>query len=853
MKRIAVYLALTILILSGCQALTFINYKTKPDPPPNSGDFSLPGLTGPVSVVFDSNLVPHIQAEKEEDLYFAMGYIHARERLFQMELLRRMCYGTLSEFFGASRKQGSVLFPDLVATDRWLRTIGLGRIAEEAVSDLDEASRVTGEAYAKGVNAYIASGPMPIEFRLLEFKPQPWTVANSIALARLIGWSLSANHVHELLRFLVQTELGEAMKKELFPPFDHWGPAIISREDKDYKALFNGQPFTCVNGGNSTATPPMEAAGKQLGDAASSKSAAEKIFAGLIETYQVVRSAMPQAASNNWVVGPSRSESGQPILANDPHLSHEVPGVFYAIHIRSTELDAVGVSLPGVPAVVLGHNRNLAWAVTMTFADTQDIYMEKPDPLDNTKYLIPGGSKPYLLRKEVIRIREKKDRYAEQAFTLRFTDHGPVLNDGLVSALPAGSPLFALKSTMPHEAGDFIAMSRLMKSKTVAEAKASFDTFGVPIQNWLLADDQGHIGYYPVGKIPCRLHHDGTEVVPGWTGEYEWSGTIPYDKLPQLFDPASGLIVTANNKVVPKDDYPYPITLDAMPGYRAARIRELLLSKEKWTAEGFRKLQTDVYSKQAERLLPALIEAVNQGNLSEKEQQAYNFLKNWDREADLDSVGASLFFATYREAWDLTLSDDFSPSIMELLDLLGVAYGFFDRVWAELPEAQIFDRKDTPERESRTDILRLAFSSAVRKLGKKLGSDIREWRWGKLHILTVKHAFGDEAAAASLFNVGGDPIPGARATVWAAESGWGEDYTFPVLHGPVFRHVHDLGKKDEGGIVVDVGQSGWPKTPGYNNGYLVWKEGRLWPVSMDPAEYQKDAVGTLHLRPLANP
>jgi penicillin amidase len=394
------------------------------------------------------------------------------------------------------------------------------------------------------------------------------------------------------------------------------------------------------------------------------------------------------------------------------------------------------------------------------------------------------------------------------------------------------------------------AALRLAQAKTVADAKAALATWVVPIQNWLLADDRGQIGYYPAGLVPKRKGWDGTHPVPGWTGEFEWDGFIPPEQLPQLWDPPSGLIVTANNKVVPPGDYPWPYTLDAAPGYRAERIREVLLSKGKVDAEEMRRLQVDVHVKQADRLLPSLLSAIKGLPLKGQEAQARVALQGWDRVASVDSVGASVFFATYREAWELALKDDLSPELYRLVCSFPYASGFFDRLWADRPSSRFFDVRGTPAVEDRDEVLRQAFSRAVKNLALAYGPDAAAWRWGRLHTLTFGHAFGERDELKGTFNVGPVEIPGAHNTVW--EAGWvpwDAAYTFTVKHGPAFRHVIDLGDPGAGGMVVDLGQSGHAGTARYANGLPDWKAGRLWRLSMDAAEYAKGAAGTLTLEP----
>jgi penicillin G amidase len=867
-------LCFALLLLAGCRAWTFLSYRENPDPPPYQGQMAIQGLKQPVTVVFDSFAIPHIEAQTEEDLYFTVGYLHARERLFQMELFRRVSYGRLAEAFGNRANKKDLVFADTLAIDRWLRTMGLARGAEQAVGRMDPESRSMVESYAAGINAYLQSGILPIEFRLLNFKPEPWQPAHVIATVRLMGWGLSFNHLHELIRFLLQADLGKEQQMEIFPPFEHPGPFIIPREDKDYRkfpAEETADKIACT--APAGATPPDREAssgvrqsersdfpspsgqtGKEKeegspGPYAAWHAPAQQILQGLTQVGQAVALLMPPGGSNNWVLGPSRTASGKAALANDPHLQHTAPGVFYAVHLRAPGIDTIGATIPGNPAVLLGHSHHLAWSLTAAFADTQDIYLEQVDPNDAGRYVTPCGPETFQMEDHVIFEKRMFGGNREHPFRLRLTRHGPVLNDALGNTHLQEVPLLALRTTMGAEAGELRALLMLTKAEGVEDFKRAVEGWGLPIQNWLVADSSGHIGYWPVGKIPKRVGWDGTMPVPGWSGEFEWDGYIPHQHLPQLFDPPSGLIVTANNKILPAGDYPYPITFDAMPGYRAERIMELLSQKEEWTVEEMRRVQTDVYVKQADRLLPSLLVALKEANLSNLEQKAFMELEGWKRYADVDSVGASIFFATYRMAWELTLKDDLSPVLYQLIVANVTCHGFFDRLWAEVPQARIFDIKDTPARETRDEVLLAAFRGAVKRLAQKLGPDVSKWHWGRLHTLTFKHPFGSWKPLAATFNGGTIPVPGARETVWAEGFEWRDDFSFPVSWGPVFRHVYDFGAEGQSGLVTDLGQSGWPGTSDYRNALPLWKEGKLWSASMDERIYREKALGMLQLTP----
>jgi len=837
-------LAMTLVVLSAlaglsCTASRFIGYTISPDAPDPRGSVVLPGLAQPVTVTYDRHHVPHIVAQTEADLWFAVGWVQARDRLFQMDMLRRMASGRVSELFGAQTAPDGMPFADTLGMDRFFRVMGLGQQAAASAARLGPESRALGDAYIAGINAWIRDAdPLPIEYRLLGEIPAPWVPVDALTVARLTDFQLSANLAFELLRFLLRAELGPEMQAEIYPSTPPDGPYIVERADRDFRAM----PRVAGAGANAD---PLDRADV---DPSAWAPAAAAFLDLLARVQQDARPYVSPAASNSWVVAGSRTADGKPILANDPHLLHGAPSVFYLMHLKAPGIDAIGASLPGTPVLSLGRNRHIGWAPTNTFADVQDVYLERLDPADPTRYVTPSGTEPFRIEHHVIREKTGDGKYREHAFDLRYTRNGPVLNDALIAGFPADAPPLTLKTNAVWPSDELAAMVRAAKADSVQGFFQALSTWGSPIQNWIAADDAGHIGYFPMGYVPLRVGFDGTVPVPGWTDEFAWRGHIPFDRLPTLFDPPSGMIVTANNQVVPPAEYPYPYSIDTMQGYRAARIREVLASRTDWTADDMRELQTDAYAKQADRLLPSLLAALADAPLDAREREALAALGSWDRVAGTDSIGASVFYATYREAWRLTLQDDMPDLFHRLVKVFSYTYGFFDRLWAEVPNARVFDRKDTPQVEDRDAILRQAFSAAVGNLSKALGGKVAKWTWGRLHTVTFHHPFGESANGG--FDDGPHPIPGAWDTVWAAGFAlWSKDYDFPVIEGPAMRHVLDFGAPERSRFVPDLGQSGWPKTEGYGNAVQDWLHGRLWSLSQDPTVYQPDALGTLTLVP----
>lgn len=841
--RISILLATVLVFTVSCGSTEYLRYSSNPAGPATDGQIDLAGLHSPVKVTYDSHHVPHIIAQNDDDLWFAVGWVQARERLFQMDILRRMASGRMCELLGSQDAPEGMPFKDLMGMDRFFRVMGLAQDSEHQTDALAPESRAVVESYIAGINAYILSDePISIEYGMIQASPVLWTATDVLTVARLTTFELSTNFPWELMRFLLAATISPEAQEDIFPGKPQWGPNIVEKVDHDFTGMPRLNPDPMQN-----ALSSLDADGVNLADWVP---AATGVLELLGRVQENTRPYFNQAASNSWAVSGSHTASGKPILANDPHLLHGAPSTFILMHLNAPGIDAIGAILPGTPFLTLGRNQHIGWAATNTFADVQDIYLEKLDPTDPTRYMTEYGPEPFRMEKHVISVRVGTNKYVEHPFYLRYTRHGPVLNDSLIEGLPVDAQPITLKTAAVWPSDEAKAINKWIRATSVKEYFAALEHWGLPIQNWVAVDDLGHIGYFPAGLVPLRTSFDGTVPVPGWTGEYEWQGHIPFDQLPKMYDPPSGIIVTANNQVVPADDYPYPYSIDTMPGYRAARIREVLSARKDWTGDEFRVLHTDTYVKEAERLMPFLFKALETAELNDHERQALDALKAWDKMAEINSVGASIFFATYREAWKLGLDDDLPLLFKRMVRIFSVTYAFFDSLWADRPGAKVWDMKATAAVEDRDEVLRLAFKAAVKKLDQVIGHDINTWQWGKLHTITFHHPFGKSVPGSS-FDVGPVATPGSWETVWAAGGGfWGDNDKFPVSEGPAFRHVMDFSEPEKCNMVLDLGQSGWPMTPEYSNAFDDWNHGRLWQLSMDPAVFSQGAEGELELTPV---
>ena len=550
--------------------------------PKTSGTVTLAGLDGPVEVVRDAHGVPRIRARSQKDAYFALGYVHAQDRLWQMEFMRRAGAGRLSEVLGAKA----------LRSDRFVRTLGLYRLAEANLSILSAEVRAAFEAYAAGVNAWLdtRSGTLPPEFVLLRFEPERWRPADSLVWNRLMALRLWRNWRTELVRpylaeVLKSKGLAPELLDELWPEDPPGSPITLASATPDAPALLNA-----------------------------------------------IRQALPDAllsdgASNGWILHGRLTETGKPILANDPHLRFGAPVLWYLARIEAPGLTVTGVTAPGVPLTVLGHNGRIAWGFTNAGGDVADVFTETVDPRDPGSYLTPDGPRPFVSRQEIIRIKGGET----VTMTARETRHGPVISEVWAAAarLSGRGRVVALATPALGPPDRTVeALFAINRAQDWGEFRTAAANFHAPHQNLFFAAIDGDIGFISAGRIPRRLAGDGRMPVSGADGVHDWQGFIPFEMLPQAHNPPSGRIVNANNRLA-DDDYPYLITRDWAEPFRAERIVEALEAKDVHTLADTERLQMDILSAGARRLLPQMLKATPTDSRSRK---AVALLSAWNHE-----------------------------------------------------------------------------------------------------------------------------------------------------------------------------------------------------------------------------
>ncbi|MBT6119795.1 MAG: penicillin acylase family protein, partial [Rhodospirillaceae bacterium] len=665
--------------------------------PQTDGEITVRGLGEEVEILRDRHGIPHIRAQSADDAYFALGLVHAQDRLWQMDVMRRLGAGRLSEVVGDSTIEIDALF----------RTLGLYRRAELTFHELRPEVQAALIAYADGVNAGLAAygATLPPEFLILDYSPEAWVPADSLVWGKLMAMRLSRDWRTELLRLRIAAELGPEALDLLFPAWDPDAPTTIAA--------------TASPNGLDRLAPPS---GWPL----------DEIAAG--------------GASNAWALSGDRTGSGKPLLANDPHLGVALPGTWYMARMEAPGLDVAGATAPGVPFVILGHNRHIAWGFTSSEADVEDLFIETPDPADPARYLIPGGSAAFDTREEAIGVEGQEP----VLLTVRETRHGPVVSDALELSDQdrTGDAVLALSAPyLRHEDRSAAALWALNRAQNWAEFEAALADFTAVQQNIFYADTEGHIGFVSPGSLPIREGGDGFLPADGASGRGDWTGFIPYDALPRAFDPAEGLLINANNRPVGLD-YPYFLGRTWPSRYRATRAEALLDTAARQTLADSAAAQADTVSAMALDLSPIMLRLAAPESAAAKDALAR--LRAWDGAMAVDQAEPLIFEAWYRGLEARLLGDE-----------LGALYGKYRGLNAAtvrrvMTEATGWcDDRDTTETVETCAIQATrALEQAVADIAAAQGADPANWTWGAAHRLTLSHRiFGRVPVLGNLFSM----------------------------------------------------------------------------------------------------
>ena len=743
--------------------------------PQVDGEVRLPGLTAPVTVRRDALGVPHLQASSVPDLMRAQGYVTAQDRMWQMDLLRRRAEGQLAEAFG----------PAALVADRDVRTLGLGDAARRAWPHVPPDLRVLVEAYTDGINAWLSThgDALPLEFRLLHYAPRPWEAADSLAVGKLLALDLAQGWEDEALRATAYDRLPADVQAMLFPK--------LFAQDR----ILVGHDVTVPSGAGEAVT----------------------------ETAR---------GSNNWVISGAHTASGRPLLANDPHLGLGVPSIWSAVHLTSPEIDVAGVVLPGTPGVTLGRNRRIAWGCTNVHDDSADLYVEEFDPRDPDLYRTADGWERVQVRHEPIRVREGSlsASWRTVDHVVRVTRHGPLVT--------IGARQYALRWTaLQDDAVELTAFARLQRAGNWDEFRDAVRTFPGPAQNFVYADVDGHIGWYAAGRMPIRRGGDGARPYPGASADGDWLGFVPFDEMPHVFDPPSGRIVTANNRLV-GTDYRYKVTRGGIGPWRAAALFEDLEAREGWTTDDFARLQGERLSLPHRDLAHALLEAAARHKGDAAWDEVAREMAGWDGRLEPESRAAALAVLTFRAVGARVIL----PRVARLPmgRPLSRRVAAIHKLILERPASWV-----PPADKDWDGVLAGAWRAAEAEIADTLGADRSHWNWGALNVMVVQHPL---ARAASVL--------GPLLSPPAARMG-GANTTPNVLgitptgavEGPSMRFIANLADPDDTRLVNFMGQSGHAASAHYADQFEAWRAVETRRLAFTAQAVAREARNTLILQP----
>jgi penicillin G amidase len=743
--------------------------------PRTSGSITVRGLDQPIEIVRDRWGMPTVRAETAADLWFGQGFCHGQDRLWQCEVNRRVCSGRIAEVAGRPA----------LPVDRLMRTLGLRRLSLREETQLDSDLRLLLDAYCAGLNEAARTAPAPsAEFQLLRLRWEPWRPADMLAGGKLLSFGLSTNWERELLRADLVRELGEETAARIDPTYPKGNPVVL-------------RPGHGFDGDGLGLAEQIGRVRDQIGLAAAA------------------------SGSNNWAVSPSRSATGGALLAGDPHLPSGMPGVWYEIALELGGRTARGASIPGLPGISLGQNDDVAWSFTNVMADVEDLFVER---IEEQSYEFQGEWRPLEIIEEVIAVRGEEQAERHE---VRITHHGPIVN----SALGADDeqPL-ALRWAALDEPAISHAHVGVLEPRSGQELVELLSNVTMPVSNLVWADRHGSIGYKMMGRVPRRKGDCPDLPKPGWTGEFEWEGWIPYEDLPELVDPPEGFIVTANNRVV-DDGYPHHITSDWLDGYRAKRIEQLLTEVEEHDLDSFRRMQTDLYSIPGDEVVHRLAR-LKPG--TQREIRAIERLKSWDR-----TLGPSSVAGTIYQAFLLRLAREFTRAAIGDRDL---AERYIDRAdngfiahvtspWRWLSHLlALWDQGDEELIGGSWDELVLeALRGALDDLEDRFGPDQAGWRWGEVHALRFPHALGGaHPIAERIFNRRLHP-GGAEETV--AQIAYDPNHPYEAIWAPSWRMVADPSAPDRSRWQAFTGQSGHASSRHYDDLQPPWEAGQMQPMA----------------------
>lgn len=762
LRKITIVIAflIPIIAISGYFFLHHLSHKAVPD---YNQDINLKNLSEEVIVYRDSLAIPHIIAQNDEDLYRAVGYVMAQDRLWQMDLLRRVTTGRLSEIFGEN----------LIETDLLLRSLRILEKSRLILSKTGPEIVKALEAFSDGVNQYIEQNEksLPLEFSVLGYKPEKWEPAYSLNIIGYMAWDLAGStYSSEVIIYKLLEKFGQEKTQDLLPRF-------AGRADMVY-------PDFKLDSQKLSFTEKLAAHQEIL------KGLGAQIFCG----------------SNNWAVSGAKSVTGMPLFANDMHLGLNAPGIWYQMHhIVEGKMNVTGVVVPGQPLIVSGHNDSIAWGMTNLAVDDIDLYIEKINPEDSNQYIFNGEWKNFDIRKEIIKIKGGGEVEKE----LRFTHRGPV-----ISGFKNLSDVITMRWIGNDYSDEMKGVYLLNRANNWEDFKNAISTFKSISQNFVYADVNGNIGLYTGGGVPIRKGN-GYTIMSGETDEYDWKGVVPFEQLPHSYNPESGFVSSANNKTV-DDDYPYYIGIYFAQEYRIKRIRELLNQKEKLSIEDFTEIQNDQNSVLVKKLHKDIVEILNKAELNDMEEKALEIFTNWDGEMSAEAAGPAVFESFYLILPKNILMDEMGEDLYyEYYGNSTLLKNFIENLWSNKEMKWCDDITTKDVEEGFDEMVIKSFKDAIAKLAEKMGDTPERWSWGSIHKFTLEHPLGGVKILEKIFNLNRGPyeLGGSFHTIRPFSYPFRDP--FKVDHGASQRHIYSTANWDLSLSVIPTGTSGVPASDHY--------------------------------------
>ena len=800
-KRILLAIVILLILLSG-----IIYFYLNSLVPEYNKELKLSGLKAPVEVLYDNYAIPHIYAQNEEDLFYAFGYVHAQDRLFQMEVLRRLADGRLSEVFGEKAIQSDKFFRMLSFREQAKTT--LSSVYQDSTAPFVKAAK----AYLKGINEYIRAGKTPIEFTLTGMPKTPFTLEDMEIIVGYMGYTFVGAFRTEAIASSISANLGK----------DYLDDVMRNWPDSAFKIP--------VQSGERTS---MANASKEL-----------SYMANRIDGFSSELPYPPFTGSNGWVISGKKTKSGKPILSNDTHIAYSQPSVWYEAYLECPGFNIYGNFLAGTPVPALGHSDKGGWGITMFENDDADFYQEKLNPQNENQVWYKDHWEDLLVRKEIIKVKGKPDLLLD----IKKSRHGYIMNGAFDGVKDYREPIALWWVYHQFPSRHLQVFYNLSHAKVASDAAKAVEPLTSPGLNFMWADTAGNIAWWAAGKIPVRPAHVNPQLIlDGSTGADDPLGWLDFSQNPQILNPAKGVLYTANNQ--PDDMGTGLVAGYYVPSNRAQRIEELVVTdKNDWTEEDVRKIINDVQSPSYVRLLQNVLPVIDQTKLTAEAKRAYNILAAWNGMHGLDNIEPTIYYKFIFTIYKDVLEDELGPETFKSFEhTLSLKRNTASLLQND--SSRWWDNKSTPAKETRQQILTGALNTATAALQSQLGADMAGWQWGKVHSIEHKHPLGILPVAGKWFNVGPIAVNGGQETINNLDFSLDSGGLYKVSSGPALRRVIDLGDPMQQFSVNPTGQSGYFMSPHYQDQAKMFAEGGKRPELKDRKRVEQVMIGKTVFKP----